>query len=77
MVLRNYYKQRRLDRLQSKSKAAGHQKGIENLTSLPFFLLLIEVILVTLYFGIAISIEVNNDREFQASAGNRKTIYTA
>ncbi|TQV81038.1 hypothetical protein FKG94_10100 [Exilibacterium tricleocarpae] len=62
----------------SKSKAAGHQNSITSLLSIPFFLLLIEVMLVTIYFGIAVSIEVNikdyssqgidSDFVFQASA---------
>jgi hypothetical protein len=42
----------------SKSVAAGNKEAINNLASWAFVLLLIEVVLVTLYFGLASSIEL-------------------
>lgn len=43
----------------SKSQAAGHLAAVESIVSLKFFLVLIEVILVTLYFSISKSVEAN------------------
>ncbi|WP_295979414.1 hypothetical protein [uncultured Variovorax sp.] len=41
----------------SKSQAAGHLAAVESIVSLKFFLVLIEVVLVTLYFSISKSAE--------------------
>jgi hypothetical protein len=41
----------------SKSQAAGHLAAVESIVSLKFFLVLIEIILVTLYFSISKSAE--------------------